>query len=263
MRIFDLLKKTINIFKNQGVKGLIRVVLAKLESTQWWTIPRVWDRYMDWLVFTNAGMLLRGNIDCFDYAIKNIPSDAPIVEIGSFCGLSTNMLTHCKERNNAKNKLISCDKWITEPETEGMLDGSWNISREEYRAFIIDTYIRNIKMFSRYDLPYTIAMLSDDFFSAWNDSKQCVDVLGRTITLGGPISFCYIDGNHTYPFVKRDFINVDAFLEVGGFILFDDSADEFSCFEVGKVVQEVIRTKRYKVIAKNPNYFLKKMEDKK
>ena len=49
------------------------------------------------------------------------------------------------------------------------------------------------------------------------------DVFGRSFQLGGPISFCYIDGNHTDDLAKRDFENCDRYLEKGGFVLFDDS----------------------------------------
>src|SRR5438309_12078802 len=47
------------------------------------------DDYIAYLSFVNAEMLNRGNLLCFDYAIRNLPSQNPIVEIGSFCGLST------------------------------------------------------------------------------------------------------------------------------------------------------------------------------
>ena len=47
---------------------------------------------------------------------------------------------------------------------------------------------------------------------------------GARFTLFGPISFCYIDGNHTHEGVKQDFLNCDRWIESGGFILFDDSS---------------------------------------
>jgi hypothetical protein len=43
--------------------------------------------------------------------------------------------------------------------------------------------------------------------------------------------------------------------------LFDDSADG-SGFDVCKVVEEVICTKRYALVAKNPNYFFKKIRNR-
>ncbi|MGC1267680.1 MAG: hypothetical protein WA853_15460, partial [Candidatus Acidiferrum sp.] len=51
------------------------------------------DGFIPWLTFANAGMLERGNLHLIDLAMRQLPSDAPILEIGSFCGLSTNILT--------------------------------------------------------------------------------------------------------------------------------------------------------------------------
>lgn len=220
----------------------------------------VWTEYLSWLSFANAGMLSRGNAHCFDYAIRNLSSSAPIVEIGSFCGLSTNVITYFKEKYRVGNKLITCDKWIFEgAEKGGMLGDSVTIAHADYREFVRETFIRNIRMFSRYDLPYTIEAFSDEFFALWNNLKNCTDVLGRSIQLGGPISFCYIDGNHSYAYAKNDFENCDKHLELGGFVLFDDSGDG-SGWEVCKVVQEVIQTGRYALIAKVPNYFFQKKQ---
>jgi hypothetical protein len=83
------------------------------------------------------------------------------------------------------------------------------------------------------------------------------DVFGREVHLGGPIGFAYVDGNHSYDVARRDFDGCDAHLEAGGFILFDDSADH-SVWEVRRVVREAIRTGRYEVVAKNPNYLLRR-----
>ena len=40
------------------------------------------DDFVNWICYVNAGMLDRGNLYCFDYAMRNLPSDAPILEIG-------------------------------------------------------------------------------------------------------------------------------------------------------------------------------------
>lgn len=254
------IQAALRIYKQHGTKAVLRAVSEKLFGTEIIKGPvtETWTEYMSWLTFVNAGMLIRGNVYCFDYAIKNLPSDAPIVEIGSFCGLTTNLITHCKERHSVKNKFITCDKWIFEGAGEGgLLGGSSNVSHDEYREFVKATFIRNIKIFSRYDLPYTIETFSDDFFEAWRNTGTCSDVLGRKIQLGGPISFCFIDGNHSYLFAKRDFENCDKHLEPGGFLLFDDSADGTE-WEVCRVVKEVANTGRYELVAKNPNYFFRK-----
>ena len=248
-------------FRSKGFPGVARVILVKMakrRNEQPGPVEKVWDDYMSWLSFANAGMLTKENAYCFAYAIANLPSDTPMLEIGSFCGLSTNLITHLKEKYGVKNPLITCDKWLFEGSAAtSMLGDSQSISHSDFRMFVKDSYIRNIKMFSRFDLPYTVEALSDEFFEAWRLRQSRTDVLGRTVDLGGPISFCYIDGDHSYEGAMQDFVNVDAFLEPGGFILFDDSGDG-SSWGVCDVVQEVMQTNRYELISNNPNYFFRK-----
>lgn len=218
------------------------------------------EPFVKWLRFANAGMLHHGNLYGFDHALNHLPSDAPILEIGSFCGLSTNVLGHFKAKHGRKNRLITCDKWVFEG--AGRPDGSKpvgesSIRHGEYRRFVKETYLRNVRFFSRDDLPCTVEMLSDEFFDAWGRGESLEDVFGNTVTLGGPISFAYIDGNHTYPFAKRDFENCDKYLEVDGFLLFDDSSDD-SPFGVRQLMTEIVDGGRYDVVIKNPNYLFKK-----
>lgn len=215
------------------------------------------DEYVRWLSFANAGMLDRGNLYCFDYAIRHLPSMAPIVEVGSFCGLSTNLLTYYKEKCRASSPLFTCDRWNFEGAHDGLLIEGSLITHKEYREFTKETYVRNVRMFSRSSLPYTIEQISDDFFAAWRRGEEVPDVFGRSVKLGGPISFCYIDGNHTYEFAKRDFENCDEFLESGGFVLFDDSADG-SPWEVCRVIAEIKAGDTYELVINNPNYLFRK-----
>lgn len=203
-------------------------------------------------------MLDRGNLYCFDFAIRNLPSDAPILEIGSFCGLLTNLLTHYKEIHGVQSRLITCDKWEFEGAEKELIGQSPSIKHSEYRAFVKDTFMRNVSIFSRNDLPYTVEKLSDEFFEAWNREETVQDIFGRNLKLGGPISFCYIDGNHSYEFVKRDFQNCDAVLERGGFILFDDSSDG-SQWEVCRLITEIKARRDYEVVKPNPNYLFRKL----
>jgi hypothetical protein len=215
--------------------------------------------FISWLRFANSGMLNNGNLYCLEYAIEHLPSDKPIIEIGSFCGLSTNLISFYLQKNKKSNQIITSDKWIFEGAevSNNFLEGS-NIVHQEYREFVKGTYIRNVSFFSKGHLPYTIEEFSDDFFKLWEEGKSVVDVMGRQVQLGGKISFAYIDGNHTYEFAKRDFENADKYLEIGGFILFDDSADS-SDWEVRKVIAEIKKAGKYEVVIKNPNYLIKKI----
>ncbi len=239
------------------MKSLMRFLMAlKYQMSQKQAKP---NEFVNWLKLANAGMLNNGNVYAIEYAIENLPSTSPIIEIGSFCGLSTNLISFYLRKNGKSNNLITSDKWIFEnPESPGeFLEGS-NIAHSEYRTFVKDTYIKNIRFFSKDHLPYTIEQFSDDFFKLWAEGKNETDILGRQIQLGGKISFAYIDGNHLYDFAKRDFENVDKYLEVGGFIFFDDSAD-YSDWEVCKVIDEIKQAGNYEVIVKNPNYLIRKI----
>jgi hypothetical protein len=257
------LRKLARAYGEGGIRGVARAVKTKVANPPEPQVanpplPHVEnDSFFDWLGYANAGMLAPGNVDAFDYVMARLPTRDPIIEIGSFCGLSTNVLTYLKRKHGAPNKLITCDRWIFES-ADGPMLGKSKISHVEYRDFVRETYIRNVRMFSREDLPYTVELFSDELFAAWEANRVETDVHGRAIQLGGPISFCYIDGNHTYEFARRDFFNTDRFLVKGGFVMLDDSA-EGSIGEARQVAQEIINSGRYRVVAETPNYFLEKL----
>lgn len=215
------------------------------------------SEYTRWLYYAVPGMTHKGNLYCIDYAIQHLPSSAPLLEIGSFSGLSTNLITYFKLKRNRKNLLFTCDRWEFETADLNEIVGDSQISHLDYQTFVKESYIRNVKMFSQYDLPFTIEMLSDEFFLAWRQSKHTTDIFNREMKLGGAISFCYIDGNHSYEFVKRDFENCHEFLESGGFILFDDSADGLH-FGVTRLVAEICQMSEYRLVVKNPHYLFQK-----
>jgi hypothetical protein len=215
------------------------------------------DEYVTQLCYINAGILERGNLYSFDYAIRHLPSAAPMLEIGSYCGLSANLLTYFKRKHGVTNPLITCDKWeFQKPENSTDHVGQSAIHYKDLEQLARDSYIRNIRLFSSDDLPFTFEMNSDELSKCWQAAESKTDVFGRTLNLGGPLSFCFVDGNHTYDYARRDFLNCDAFLQVGGFILFDDSTLEKD--EVRLVMPEVFATGRYKLVAQNPYHLFQK-----
>jgi hypothetical protein len=216
------------------------------------------DEYVNWVCYANAGMLDRGNLYAIDYALGHLSSQAPILEIGSFCGLSTNLLTYYKQRHGVTNPLITCDKWEFENVSADGRLGQSSIFHTDYRQFVRESYLRNVRLFSAHDLPRTVEMTSDEFFAAWKQGSTAVDVLGGSVQLGGRLSFCYIDGNHSFEYARRDFLNCHAYLEPGGFILFDDSADG-SGWGVCRVIKEVKASRQYEVVLMNPNYLVRKV----
>jgi len=231
---------------------VVRYGLARLKT------KKLDDEYLNWLEFANAGMLAKGNLYSFNYAIENLPSDNPIVEIGSFCGLSTNIMSYLLKKHSKNNKIFSSDKWIFEGAGDDKL-GNSDVTHNEYKEFVRDSFFRNVKMFSKDNLPHTIEEISDDFFALWEENKNVKDVFERDVRLGGKISFCFIDGNHSYDYVKRDFENTDKFLEKGGFILFDDSADYYD-FGSSKLMKEIKNNDNYRVVLKNPDYLIQKIK---
>jgi hypothetical protein len=218
------------------------------------------DEFITQLCYINAGILEKGNIHSFDYVLSRLASAAPILEIGSYCGLSANVLAYLKRKHGISNPILTCDKWeFQKPSGANNHIGNSALSYNALEAFAKTSYMRNVQMFSGDDLPFTFEMTSDEFFDCWRDVQARKDIFGRAYTLGGPLSFCFIDGNHTYPYAKRDFLNCDDFLEVGGFILFDDSTLEKD--EVRLVMPEVFASGRYKLIAQNPYHLFQKIRN--
>ncbi|MGO9571412.1 MAG: class I SAM-dependent methyltransferase [Desulfomonilaceae bacterium] len=219
----------------------------------WKDISDEQTRLLHWLIpgWTNPGNLL-----CFQHAVSNLPNGAPIVEIGSFCGLSANLLSYYKQQGQVKNRLITCDNWTLNATPRAA--GHSRLTELEVMQFIKESYIRSIKAFSGADLPFGVEMVSHDFFSAWRRFETVPDVIGRSVQLGGPISFCFIDGGHDYQTVKRDFEDCHHFLERDGFILFDDSSIWSAHEGVRRLVREVKSRRDYRVVMKNPNYLFQK-----
>lgn len=128
----------------------------------------------------------------------------------------------------------------------------------QFNEWILNSYKHNLNIFSSVNLPRSIKMFSGKFFDLWKAKGTAQDIYGSSFTLGGPLSFVYIDGDHFYAGAKQDFENTDAVLETGGFILFDDSADDTD-WEVKRVVKEMLATGRYELVMKNPNYLFRKI----
>ncbi len=217
------------------------------------------DDFLGWLRFVNAGMLDDGNVVAMDYAISRMPKGA-VLEIGSFCGLSTNVLAHLRRKHNRTGPFFTCDPWLFEGADQPDAPmGEGGITFGEYREVVRSSFVKNLRAFSRYDLPHSLEMLSDDFFKFWADGTETqTDVFGRSASPGGVIAFAYIDGDHRYGQARKDFENVDAHLADGGFILFDDSADN-SGWEVCRLMEEIVSSRRdYNLVDRFPNYLFQK-----
>ncbi|MEM7602110.1 MAG: class I SAM-dependent methyltransferase [Verrucomicrobiota bacterium] len=216
------------------------------------------DGFISWVRFAVPGMLGDGNLVASAWAMERLPSEGDIVEIGSFCGLSTIMLSALRSRfGERERRIITSDKWQFEGQALGSTLGDSEVTHETYQNFVRDSYIRNVQTFCN-PLPITVSSLSDEFFHYWESGADEKDVVsGHSVVLGGPIGFAYIDGNHTYDYAKRDYENVDRYLVSGGWIMFDDSADG-SGWEVNRLVRELAENSNYELVAKAPNYLFRK-----
>lgn len=216
------------------------------------------SEFLTWVRFAVPGMLENGNVDAMEYALANMPKGSRILEIGSFCGLSTVVINYLMDRAGMDNVMFTSDKWEFESQKKGEpLGDSPTMTHDAYREYVKGSFLRNLKTFAPHRLPHTIECFSDEFFSRWFAEKDDVDVFGRPVKLGGELGFCYIDGNHTYDYAKRDFDNTDKALMPGGYILFDDCADG-SHWEVNRLVREIAAGNRYELVAKMPNYLFRK-----
>lgn len=212
------------------------------------------------------GMLKEGNISLMDFAIKNMPLEGSVVEIGSYGGLSTNLIIHLMRQHKRSNSFFTCDAWIYEGYKDHLqniadtnIDGRTDISRTDYSDYLKNAFINSTTFLSPQNLPFSFHMFSDIFFDNWNNRRKEMDVFGRKVDLGGNICFAYIDGGHSYEVAWKDFNNVTMHLLKGGFILLDDSADGQN-FGSAYMMSDIKRDKRFKVVTKNPNYLIQKVE---
>src|SRR6266852_6028392 len=135
------------------------------------------DEFLQWLCFANAGMLAPGNISCFEYAISHLPDASPIVEIGSFCGLSANVISYLLMKHQAPNEFFSSDAWIFEGAAGNAPIGNHpNVTHAAYREYVKSSFMRNIQFFSPQRFPYAVEMVSDEFFRAWMRADCITDV---------------------------------------------------------------------------------------
>lgn len=213
------------------------------------------DEFLKWLTFINPGMLAPSNLGLINHALRGMPEEGSVIEIGSFAGLSLNHIIHFMQQAGRTNPLVSVDEWYFEGARD-FLPGS-AVSFVDYREHVMDTFRRNLSLFHPNSLPHHVVANSDAFFRLWAANATVVDFFGRRKTLGGPISFAYIDGDHTYEQSLRDFENVDRFLLPGGFIVFDDSADG-SDWGSHRTAYEAAARPNYELVDKTPNYCIAK-----
>lgn len=219
------------------------------------------DSYVPWLCQIMGGWLHpnSGNIVALDHAIANLPAETAVLEIGSFLGLSTNVIGHLLRKHNKTANFFSSDPWEFEG-TEDLIGGVFDAASSNYRDYVKTVFMQNCRTFAGSNCPYAFEVRSDQFFEKWSSRDVHTDLWGRQILMGGPLGLAYIDGEHSYKQCLQDFLNVDRVLAVGGFILFDDSADNSAHTGCKEVVQELRKDPRYRLVFRQPNYLFKKVQ---
>lgn len=211
------------------------------------------------------GMLHEGNIYLMDYAIQHMPDEGIVFEIGSYAGLSTNVMLHLLDKYDKKHRFVGCDAWVYEgfKDHKGIIDehidGKPSVSRNDYVVYLKNAFVNAANLLHPNAKPYTCHLTSDAFFEKWNAANEFTDVFDRTFSVQQEISFSYIDGDHSYEQTKRDFENVDSKLKVNGFILLDDSANHLN-FGSSDFIKEIKNNPKYKIIDNNPNYLIQKIK---
>ncbi|WP_299136645.1 class I SAM-dependent methyltransferase [uncultured Tenacibaculum sp.] len=241
----------------------IKKVLNKLKKIK--TIPN--DDFINRLKCSviGEGMLHEGNIFLINEAIKNMPSNGYVVEIGTYGGLSTNLILHLLKKHNKPHTIVGCDAWRYEGYNDKKnvtnslyIDGRNDIQRNNYMQYIKKAYIESLKLLSPNRLPHTCHLKSDDFFNNWNNQNKVTDVFERCLELKGKISFCYIDGDHSYEQTKNDFDNVNKLLLKNGYVLIDDSAKHMK-FGSAKFINDIKKNNNFKIVDYNPNFLVQKI----
>lgn len=210
------------------------------------------------------GMLNAGNIELIEYAIQNMPAKGSVIEIGSYGGLSTNLIAYLLKKHNRNNVFFNCDAWIYEGyddykgEQELSIDGRHDILRSTYSNYMKTAFINSTIFLSADRLPHSFHMRSAEFFQKWNTNQLQTDLFGNESQLGGPVSFAYIDGGHSFEVAWADFTNVVNNMPINGFILLDDSADHLN-FGSAKMIRDIKKDNRFKIVDKNPNYLIQKI----
>jgi len=180
-----------------------------------------------WMSFTLTGMFTLQDVYVLDEAVKRLPSNKPMVEIGSFCGRSTCFLTHLLERHDKPNQLYCSDKWHFEGyNAKGCVPGT-RLPFSAFRKYVRGTFVNNLKTWHPKRLPHAVESTSDEFFTAWTKGAKARDVFGRACRLGGPISFALIDGDHGYAQTRADLDAVDRHLDPGGLVFAKVKTGEF------------------------------------
>lgn len=150
-----------------------------------------------------AGLTEDHVLALFD-AARDLPEDNPvIVEIGSFLGRSAVAFT-LAIKNKRGGKLYSIDPFNADSDPASA--PTLRRVAHEIEMPLIDRFTENVKRYGSFKHVEVLRGYSQDFSKDWNR----------------PIDLLYIDGDHSYEAVRRDFLEWTPFIKPGGFLAMHD-----------------------------------------
>ncbi|MFC1508427.1 class I SAM-dependent methyltransferase [Candidatus Omnitrophota bacterium] len=130
--------------------------------------------------------------------------------------------------------------------------------------YIFSRYFKTCRQIISINFPKRYEELKDKFFRLYDGSKTFHFLRGSShcrkitdgvsnILRGSKIDFLFIDGDHSYDGVKKDFIEYKKFVASGGIIAFHDIANRHPSIGVGKFWNEIKHEYRSEEIVDNEN----------
>ncbi len=175
-------------------------------------------------VMAIKGQIRRDEAKCLYELAQVASAEGVIVEIGSYLGLSSIALAKGSSRSR-RIPVFAIDPHEYVDPGGPVGRGEWSyVSRDN------DAFIKNLVLGGVGDIVRPINLLSWAVAPGWDK----------------PISLLWIDGNHGYEAVRRDFIDWAKFVVEGGFIAFHDSIDPSD--GPWQVVQEALREGSFELL---------------
>jgi hypothetical protein len=168
------------------------------------TLHLVWRGGLSWdfaSVMAITGLMRREEVKCLYERAQEASGRGVIVEIGSYRGLSTVALARGSMKG-PRVPVFAIDPHEFIDQTSGQ-EGGFRFDSQD-----ISVFTQNILYAEVSDLVRSIHLFSWEVIPSWNK----------------PISLLWIDGNHEYEAVKRDFCAWTPFLLPGGCVILHDSS---------------------------------------
>jgi predicted O-methyltransferase YrrM len=161
------------------------------------------------------------------YRLATKTRDGCIVEIGSYCGRSTIAL--------GLGSMASRGLPVFAIDPHEQFDSQFGLRFDEESR---DEFLKNMEDAGTDHIVTLINQRSENCCKTWTRD----------------IGLLFIDGDHHYEAVKRDFLGWERFVKTGGKIILHDTADE--SLGPGRVVAEALKTGRFKCLLQTKGVFI-------